>query len=184
MTARVWGARLAAILWVSAAVADELPLEAYGKLPTISMMALSATGTRIAYRRTEDESDVIAVQDLRDGSFLASLDVSTTNPRGIQFIGDEYVILLASEPVRFFNLRRQHDIRGAYVFECARFVAATGATTLRSNTGRHSSYRRERTSRISHQPIMRRYSGVRYCCYTRRTMPSCRVSKAGEWSVR
>lgn len=117
MTARVWGARLAAILWVSAAVADELPLEAYGKLPTISMMALSATGTRIAYRRTEDESDVIAVQDLRDGSFLASLDVSTTNPRGIQFIGDEYVILLASEPVRFFNLRRQHDIRGAYVFD-------------------------------------------------------------------
>jgi dipeptidyl aminopeptidase/acylaminoacyl peptidase len=117
MAGRVWGTGLLTLLWLTAAAADEVPLEAYGRLPTISSMALSPSGTRVAFRRTDDQRDVLAVQDLRDGSFLGGVDVSATNPRWITFVDDDHVIMFASEGIRAFRYRRLHQFSGAYVFD-------------------------------------------------------------------
>ncbi|MEX2124610.1 MAG: prolyl oligopeptidase family serine peptidase [Woeseia sp.] len=116
MTGRVWGTGLLAVLWLTASVADEIPLEAYGKLPTISSMALSPSGTRVAFRRSDDKMDVLAVHDLTDNRFLGGVDVSATNPRWITFIDDDHVILFASEAHRLFRYRRIHEFSGAFVF--------------------------------------------------------------------
>lgn len=103
--------------WLAAAGASEVPLEAYGRLPTISMMALSPDGTRIAYRRTADGTDALIVQSLADASLVGGAQVSEINPRRITFLDDDHVLLFASEAAHVFHYRYEYEYSGSLLLD-------------------------------------------------------------------
>ncbi len=55
----------------TSAIAQQMArLEEYGDLPTISQIAVSPSGNRIAYRNITNDMDAVVVQDLALGKFL------------------------------------------------------------------------------------------------------------------
>lgn len=95
--------------------ADLLPLEAYGELPAISIMSLSPSGSRIAYRRVTETTDDVFVQELATGKLISGIDVSKVNPRALFFANEDRVILLASETTTTRFSPKAFDNSAAFV---------------------------------------------------------------------
>lgn len=92
--------------------AQELPpLEAYGRLPQYDLYQLSPSGKRAAARVVQDGRDVLAVLDVDTRSYVMAADASRVNPRGIRFVEEDKVVLVAGQTVRGFNVRG-----GSYYF--------------------------------------------------------------------
>ena len=76
---------------------QQVPVEAYGKLPNKSMMVISPNAERMAYRETSNNRDAMIVIDLKKGSVLAAIDVSSVKPDNVYFIDNERLIFVVSK---------------------------------------------------------------------------------------
>ena len=90
--------------WISAAAlaallsggAQAAPLEAYGRLPAVSEVALSSNGERVAFvAEVKDRRRVVAF-DLKTGQPVATAQIGETKVRGIDWAGDQSVIVMTS----------------------------------------------------------------------------------------
>ncbi|MEM8685593.1 MAG: hypothetical protein AAGF72_19440, partial [Pseudomonadota bacterium] len=102
-------------LSTSAMANEPPPLEAYGSLPNVDLVAVSPSGKRLAMRRTQDGIDVVLVIDLETGERTAAVNVSETNPRSLRFISDESLLLVVGETTRLFYVRGAFDYSAAFV---------------------------------------------------------------------
>jgi dipeptidyl aminopeptidase/acylaminoacyl peptidase len=94
LSRRATAAFLAASLYVG--VAQAAPLEAYGRLPAISEVALSSDGERLAFvAEVQDKRRVVAF-DLKTGKTLAGATVGGAKVRGVRWAGDQSVIVMTS----------------------------------------------------------------------------------------
>jgi dipeptidyl aminopeptidase/acylaminoacyl peptidase len=116
---RAWLALAATLLLQQAPAAELAPLEAYGKLPLISNMALSPSGKRIAYRQTDGEKDYVLVLDLASGKLVGGADVAEVKPRYLYFTDDETVLLVVSETRREAYRRQAYENSSAFVLDVA-----------------------------------------------------------------
>lgn len=91
-------------------------VEAYGKLPSKSLMVISPNGDRIAYRDTANNRDAMIVLDLEKGTMLAGIDVSSVKPDNVYFIDNDQLIFVVSKNKRILGYRGQHDISAAYAY--------------------------------------------------------------------
>lgn len=111
----------AMVLLVFASVAansdDTIPLEAYGRLPSISQVALSPNGKLIAFRKTDSEGDFLFVVDLASGTPVGGVGVQDINPRKIFFATNEKLILFASETARSRLVRTAWKASGAILYD-------------------------------------------------------------------
>ena len=91
-------------IWIAAAAfaallsggAQAAPLDAYGRLPAISEVALSSNGERLAFvAEVRDERRVVAF-DIKSGKPVATARLGATKVRGIDWAGDQSVIVLTS----------------------------------------------------------------------------------------
>jgi dipeptidyl aminopeptidase/acylaminoacyl peptidase len=71
------------------------PLEAYGKLPAIDLVRLSPSGKKIAFIAVDGETRKLFVRNV-DGDALLASAVGTSKIRGIEWAGDDYVLIQAS----------------------------------------------------------------------------------------
>ena len=94
--------------------ADPPPLEAYGSLPGVDLVAISPSGNRLAMRRTENGADVVLVIDLQTGERTSAIDVSSTNPRDLRFVSDDTLLLVAGQTTRLFGIRSAFDYSSAF----------------------------------------------------------------------
>ncbi|WNC69873.1 prolyl oligopeptidase family serine peptidase [Thalassotalea nanhaiensis] len=94
----------------------EVPLEAYGKLPSKSMMVISPNAERMAYRDTSNGRDIMMIIDLKTGAALAAVDVSTVKPDNVYFIDNERLIFVVSKNKRIRGYRGRHDISAAFAY--------------------------------------------------------------------
>jgi len=78
------------------AVADEVPLEVYGRLPYLENVALSPDGTRIAYVRNDDEERSLFILSLADGESLSGLKVGRVKLRDIIWADNDNVLFVTS----------------------------------------------------------------------------------------
>ena len=80
----------------AARAAEPPPLEAYGKLPSMEQVALSASGERIAYISVIGEVRKLVVQQL-PSTALGVWTLGDIKLRSVEWVGDEYVIVTLSQ---------------------------------------------------------------------------------------
>ncbi|OUS30745.1 hypothetical protein A9Q98_04365 [Thalassotalea sp. 42_200_T64] len=95
---------------------QQVPVEAYGKLPNKSMMVISPNAERMAYRDTSNNRDLMIIIDLKSGSLLAAVDVSSVKPDNVYFIDDERLVFVASKNKHIWGYRGRHDISAAFAY--------------------------------------------------------------------
>jgi len=91
-----------------AAVAAPPPVEDYGKLPGIEEVRLSPAGTRYAFIATDGEKRSLYVATT-DSKALRATGIGTTKVRGLEWAGDNHVLVTYSATVDLgfnFNVRR------------------------------------------------------------------------------
>lgn len=94
----------------------QVPVEAYGKLPSKSMLVLSPSAERMAYRDTSNNKDLMIVIDLEKRSILAAIDVSTVKPDSVYFIDDNTLVFVVSSNKHIRGYKGRHDISVAYAY--------------------------------------------------------------------
>lgn len=95
---------------------DGLTARDYGVLPNISMMTISPSGDRIAYRTTAKGNDFAVIYSLGEKRHIASLDLSEITPRNMYFATDNELILVVSEVRRLYGFRDKLNLSTAYAF--------------------------------------------------------------------
>jgi dipeptidyl aminopeptidase/acylaminoacyl peptidase len=83
-------------LGVFAGSASAAPLEAYGKLPSLEIGAVSASGGEVAVVVTNGEERRIVVKDLANNTTPLLATVGETKVRELRFAGDDHLILTTS----------------------------------------------------------------------------------------
>ena len=101
----------------AASSSSSVPIEAYGRLPSKSMLVISPNANRMAYRDTTSERDMLLVLDLSAGKLIAATDVTGINPNNMYFVDDDKLILVASKNARIRGFRGRHDISAAFSFD-------------------------------------------------------------------
>ncbi len=116
-----------------------LPLEVYSSLPNISMMRVSPSGNKIAYRLAQQDKDMLAVVNIESKKFLGAIEISQIDPDDLYFVDEQRVILIASQNKRLWGFRGRHDLSTAFLFDPAanevRQLLIPGKGIYRGQTG-------------------------------------------------
>ena len=99
---------------------DLLPIEVYGDLPKVSMMVISPSGNKIAYRQTQQGKDYIMVYSLADEKLLGSIDVSKIKPSNLYFIDEQRLILVVKRSSKLWGYIGRHEVSSAYSYNIAK----------------------------------------------------------------
>lgn len=89
----------------------------YGSLPSVSMMVISPSGEKIAFRKVSDEKDSVLVVSLADGSLLNRLEIEEAKPRRLYFIGNDLLVLVASEHKGIWGSNLGYELSTAFGFD-------------------------------------------------------------------
>lgn len=96
---------------------ETLPIEVYGALPEVSMMVISPSGEKIAYRQTEQEKDYIVIYNLADKKLLGAVDLSNIKPSTVYFIDEKRLIIVVNRNTRLWGYRGRHEVSSAYSYD-------------------------------------------------------------------
>jgi len=91
LAARCLGA--AVLVAAGAAAAAPAPLEAYGRLPTISNIALSTAGDKLAMVLTVGEHRVLDILSLGDDATLGKFNLGDAKIRGIEWADNAHLLI-------------------------------------------------------------------------------------------
>ncbi len=115
------GLTLAMLLAAAPSTAQELPpLEAYGALPEASLMAISPSGRRYAYRSTTDEHDAILVVDRASGDVVGGAPIGDIGPRDLMFVDDDNLIAVAGRTRRMLGYSGAFDYSAAFHYRVSK----------------------------------------------------------------
>ncbi len=109
---------LSLLLLMPVAESQELPpLEAYGALPEVSLMTISPSGNRVAFRQVNADQDVVVVVDIDSMKILAGVGVSEVKPRSLRFVDDNFVVVVASNTVNPMGSTRTFESSVAWLLD-------------------------------------------------------------------
>lgn len=91
------------------------PIEAYGELPEIRYAAISDSGGKVALVQYSGEKSGIVIYDLETDT-STGVGASKVKVRGVDFIGDEYVIINASDTTRTYGYRGEYEFSAAMAY--------------------------------------------------------------------
>ena len=112
--------------------AHAAPVEAYGRLPAMSGVDISATGDKLAYIVQEGGAAHVVVQGV-DGTVFHSLNMGERKVRAVSWIGDSHVIIQVSSTVGISGVA----FVGEY-FQALSLNAKTGAIVQLPNGSQDS----------------------------------------------
>lgn len=119
MRLNYWATALAAVLFCAAS-ATAAPLEAYGRLPTLSDVRLSPDGTKIALVMGDERKRVVLIQELFAKDALAGINIGDHKLRGLQWADNSHLIIITSVTALPLGLTgRRHEFEMAQVFDLA-----------------------------------------------------------------
>lgn len=104
---------------LSPAAVAKPPLEAFGDVPGIRGMELSPDGKRVAFLQRSDGDDVLVVRDLESRTSRGITRVGDIRARYVHFVGNDYVILVASKETRTLGYRGRYEFSAAFAFNLA-----------------------------------------------------------------
>jgi dipeptidyl aminopeptidase/acylaminoacyl peptidase len=76
--------------------AGAAPLEAYGKLPFVDMIALAPDGKQLAYAATDGEKRQIVIRNLETGKVVGGVYAGERKIRAIQWAGSGHLVITGS----------------------------------------------------------------------------------------
>jgi hypothetical protein len=76
------------------ALGAQAPLEAYGKLPTLSNIVLSPDGGKIAFLRSDDQGEVVVAEEVGAPKPLSLLDTEQQKVRSLEWADDDHLIIV------------------------------------------------------------------------------------------
>ena len=94
----------------------QVPVEVYAKLPQRSMMSVSPSGNRLAYRDTSSARDMLVVVGLKESKIIAGAEIKDVNPDSLYFVDEDIVIMVATTNSKIGGYRGRHDLSWAYAF--------------------------------------------------------------------
>lgn len=94
----------------------KVPLEAYGKLPNKSMVVISPSSERIAYRDTSLNHDIMVVIDLTKKNIISRVNIEGVKPTNAYFLDENLLIFVAEENQRIWGYLGDHNISAAFAF--------------------------------------------------------------------
>lgn len=87
---------LCCLLVITSSHAADKTYVNYGKLPERSMVVISPSGNRMAFRLVEGERDMLIVVDLTTNKVVSGANITGVNPSHSYFIDDDMLILVDS----------------------------------------------------------------------------------------
>jgi cephalosporin-C deacetylase-like acetyl esterase len=85
-------------------VGRTVPLEVYGRLPTLEEVALSPNGSRLAFVRTTQNTRNLLVASLAGHEVLGGLRLGDSKLRGIEWADDDHLMIITSATSMPFGL--------------------------------------------------------------------------------
>lgn len=93
------------------------PLEAYGQLPSFRSVALSPSGTRVAFLGRNGAVEYAAVFDYRSQSSVSAVNLEDAKTRSVYFVSEDFAILRASETTRVRRFRGEFEYSAAFAWD-------------------------------------------------------------------
>ncbi|MEO0613347.1 MAG: prolyl oligopeptidase family serine peptidase, partial [Pseudomonadota bacterium] len=91
------------------------PVEVYGQLPLTRSMSISPNSKLVSYlSRQEDGTELAVIYDLENKAPVSAVGTSETKARSIDFAGNDFAILRASDTTRLFGFRGQFEYSAAF----------------------------------------------------------------------
>lgn len=105
-----------AVLFMAVAhYSQALPsIEEYGKLSSISMMEISPSGNRIAFRKTEGGRELLLVYSREEHKVIRWVDVGELDSHELYFLNENTIVIVVSDYLRIRGYRGAHNISTAY----------------------------------------------------------------------
>jgi dipeptidyl aminopeptidase/acylaminoacyl peptidase len=102
---RVMMMALAALL--AAGAARAAPLEAYGKLPTMDMVAISPDADRIAFVQEVNGKQAVVIDQLNPATLIANMPPTSQKVRSVMWGDEDHVLVTQSEEATAYGVRRE-----------------------------------------------------------------------------
>jgi len=82
------------------ALATELNYADYANLPALSLVEISPSGERLAYRSVKGDKDMLIIIDINTKKIINAIEVGSVNPYRISFVTDDRLILMVAHNTR------------------------------------------------------------------------------------
>lgn len=92
------------------------PLEAFGDVPGIRSVELSPDGKKVAFLQRTNGEDLLVVHDLESRTSKGVTRVGDIRARYVHFVGNDYVVLIASKETRTSGFRGKYEFSTAFAF--------------------------------------------------------------------
>ena len=96
--------------------ANTVSVEAYGKLPSKSMLVVSPSGKRLAYRDTSGSKDVAMIINLADKSLVGAVNITSVKPTSMYFIDEDRLIFVVEKNMKLNGFRGRHNVSSAMAY--------------------------------------------------------------------
>ena len=111
---------------VGAYAAESAPLAVFGRLPTLEDVALSPSGERIAFVKTQADDRLLGVMRLGDPKPLGVMRVGDAKLRSLKWLDEDNLLLTYTDtslpPIGFFGARREWTFLAIYSLATHRTV--------------------------------------------------------------
>lgn len=95
---------------------EPLPVKAYAALPKLSMLEISPSGKRYAYRMTDDQRDIMVIQEIGNNEAIGVIDISQIKPTRSYYVDDDTLIMVVSYNKTLMNYVGSLGISAAYAY--------------------------------------------------------------------
>ncbi len=92
------------------------PMEAFGDMPQVRAMQLSPDGKKVAFLQRQNGDDVLVIHDLTTSKSQGITRVSEIKARYIHFVGNDYVVLIATKEARAAGFAGRWEASSAHAF--------------------------------------------------------------------
>lgn len=106
----------AVTLLATASAAAKPPVDAFGDVPQVRAVEISPDGTKVAYIQRLQDKDFLVVYDFATKASKALASITEIRARGVEFVGNNYVVLIASKDTRTFGYRGRYEFSAAFAF--------------------------------------------------------------------
>lgn len=106
------------LLSFSSIAANKLPpLDVYSNYPEISLMTISPDGTRIAYRKFQNDRELLIIEEIATGKVLGGVGLGDLDAKSAYFIDNSRVIFRASKYQKMSGFKGMHNISNAFIYD-------------------------------------------------------------------